>query len=159
MQVNHVTPDAIEQIVTTVWQEVLGLPIEACRPAPTSTTPDLSVCVHIAGGWNGAVLLWPTQEFAVRAASVLFAMSPTEVCHADVQDSMAELGNIVAGNLKSLLPGPSLLSLPTVTHGDQHEIFVRRTRLIAEQAFSCQEQPLRVLVLQAIDSPVVPGGL
>lgn len=160
MQANHVTPAAIEQIVTTVWQEVLGLPLEPCTPAPScSGTPDLSVCVHIAGAWNGAVLVWPNHQIALRAASLLFAISPSEVRHADIQDGMAELGNIVAGNLKSLLPGPSMLSLPTVTHGNQHEIFVRRTRLVADQAFLCEEQPLKVSVLQAIDSPVLPSGV
>ncbi len=160
MKDNHVTPEAIQQIVETVWSEVLGLALEPCDPPLYGDdTPDLSVCVHIAGAWNGVVLVWPHQQFATLAASLLFAIPQTEVSFADIQDGMAELGNIIAGNLKSLLPGPSILSLPTVTHGDQHEIFVRRTRLVAEQDFLCESLPLKVSVLQAIDAPLTHVGL
>ncbi|QCC78154.1 chemotaxis protein CheX [Nocardioides daphniae] len=51
-----------------------------------------------------------------------------EPSEADVVDAVGELVNMVGGNVKSLVPGPSQLSLPLVATGqfahgsDQHEI-------------------------------------
>lgn len=150
MHAQHVTADTISQIVASVWSQVLGLTISSGSRFPLDAdTPILSVTVHIAGAWNGAILLWPSDQFAVRAASILFDVPQTAVTQADVQDGMAELGNMVAGHLKSILPGPSALSLPTVTRGVQHEVFVRRTRVIAEQTVLCDGAPIKVLVLEA----------
>ena len=51
------------------------------------------------------------------------ALPPCCKCHAadvtevDQQDVASELVNMIGGNLKSLLPGPSFLSLPTIVSG------------------------------------------
>jgi len=146
-----VTPEAIKQIVDDVWDEVLGLTVtEAASPSTDIQHSDLCVCVHIAGEWNGAVLFWPSPKFAWQASATLFALPETEVTPADIQDGMSEIGNMLAGNLKALLPGPSALSLPTVTCGPQHEVLIRRTRLIAKLEFACGSEPLSVLVLEGV---------
>jgi len=150
MSDNLVTEDTLAQVVEAVWGQVLNLFPQPAAPETDEATPDLSVCVHITGGWNGAVLFWPSERFAQRASALLFAIPEADVTPADVQDAMAELGNIVAGNLKSILPGPSALSLPTVTHGHQHEIFVRRTRLVAKYTFACAGETLSIRVLEGI---------
>jgi chemotaxis protein CheX len=148
-----ITEETLAQIVESVCRAVLGLPIEPlATPALTDATPDLSACVHITGAWNGAVLFWPTDRFAVQTAATLLAIPESEVAVADVHDSMAELCNIIAGNLKSVLPGPSALSLPTVTRGINHEVFVRRTRSLARLAFFCASEPLSVQLLEGVVS-------
>ena len=47
----------------------------------------------------------------------MFGMEPDEVSADEVADAVGELTNMVGGNIKSLLPEPSLLSLPTVSRG------------------------------------------
>jgi len=42
---------------------------------------------------------------------------PDEAGPADVADAVGELVNMVGGNIKSLMPGPSVLSLPAVAAG------------------------------------------
>lgn len=153
MSESIVNEDTLSQVVEAVWDQVLELPVRPTAPPADESTPDLSVCVHITGGWNGAVLFWPSDRFAGRASARLFAIAETEVTPADVQDAMAELGNIVAGNLKSILPGPSALSLPTVTHGHQHEVFVRRTRLVAQYTFVCEDETLSIRLLEGLPAP------
>ena len=44
-------------------------------------------------------------------------MQPGEPAEADIADALGEIANVIGGNLKSTLPGPSLLSLPVVTTG------------------------------------------
>lgn len=139
----------LASIVGSVWGTVLDLAIEPL-PAGVDSAPDLSANVHIAGEWNGVVLFWPTERFARLAASRLFAIREEDVTPADVQDGMAELCNIVAGNVKALLPGPAALSLPTVTRGPEHEIFVRRTRPVAELVFESAGQSLAIRLLEGV---------
>lgn len=154
MQQNIVNESMLAEIVESVWQTVLELPIQAeVSPESEPVTPDLSVCVHIAGAWHGAVLFWPTDRFARRAAAILFAIPEESVEFSDIQDGMAELANMVAGNVKSVLPGPSALSLPTVTRGPEHEVFVRRTRLAAQLHFTSAGESLSIRLLEGLESP------
>jgi chemotaxis protein CheX len=151
MSISDVRAAQIGQIVESVWQQVLDLPIEGELPVDEAAqTPDISVCVHITGAWNGAVVLSLNERFATHAAARLFAIGDANVTWADIQDGMAELGHIIAGNLKSLLPGPSALSLPTVARGYQHQLSVRRTKVVADYSFTSGHQPLRVVVLEGM---------
>ena len=69
---------------------------------------------------------------------------------------VGELTNIVAGDVKALLPHPSALSLPTVAFGSDYEIAVVGTRQIASVTFTSETYPLVVSVSQRIDAN---GGL
>ncbi len=44
----------------------------------------------------------------------MFAMEPDEVSDAEIGDALGEMANIVGGNVKALMPEPSVLSLPQV---------------------------------------------
>ena len=56
-------------------------------------------------------------------------LAATEVTVADQQDVASELVNMIGGNLKSLLPGPSFLSLPTIVSGREFGLQVARCRI------------------------------
>jgi chemotaxis protein CheX len=71
------------------------------------------VTVHEA--WSGAVQLECSADFAAMAASRMFAATDG-VTQVELDDALGELTNMIGGNIKSLLPAPSHLSLPSVTH-------------------------------------------
>ena len=54
-----------------------------------------------------------SREIAGR----MFSIAPEEVKEDDIRDALSELANIIAGNVKALLPAPSHLSLPTYLGG------------------------------------------
>jgi chemotaxis protein CheX len=147
LQELSVNEEIIGQVMETICTTVLGLPTEQLEDRELAA-PAMSVAVHISGGWNGVVLFWPTESFANQAAAILFAMPLENVTPADAQDCMAELGNMLAGNLKSLLPGPSSLSLPTVTCGTNHQIMIRRAALNAEYRFCCAGESMLVQLFE-----------
>jgi chemotaxis protein CheX len=47
-------------------------------------------------------------------AATMFDTQPEVVTDAEVVDALGELTNMIGGNIKSLLPAPSQLSLPMV---------------------------------------------
>jgi chemotaxis protein CheX len=51
---------------------------------------------------------------ARNAAGALLGIDLGDVTGEDVTDALGELANIIGGNVKSLMPDPSALSLPVV---------------------------------------------
>ena len=104
-------PD-IHGIATSVWADMLGLPLEA---GEAGAAPErICAWVGISGAWSGTVTVELAAPLARRVAAALFGMSPEEVTDTEVTDAVGEVVNILGGNLKALLPGPSALSLPSV---------------------------------------------
>ena len=69
--------------------------------------------IRIVGEWSGVITLEMSSEAARTAARLMLQsedVEPTEVA-----DAVGELVNIIGGNVKSLLPARSRLSLPQVT--------------------------------------------
>lgn len=110
-----VSSDDIIAITRDVWASFLDLELTAVpAEAAVLTGPVLAAVVRISGAWEGSVQLLCTQEHAAAAAAGMFARRVGEVSGDEVCDALGELANIVSGNLKSLLPAPSVLSIPCV---------------------------------------------
>ena len=108
--------DDIIAITQQVWSSFLDLELTA-RPPGTAelATPALSATLRISGAWQGAVVLECTADHAAAAAAVMFSTAPGSASQEQARDALGELANVVAGNIKSLLPAPSALSMPSVT--------------------------------------------
>jgi chemotaxis protein CheX len=140
-------PDAVAQYTADVWGAVLGMEAwPADRPPPAAGRPTLTGCVHIAGGWQGVVMLVCPADLADRAAAAVFAVPPADLAPDLVHDAVGELTNMIGGNLKALLPPPAFLSLPTVTRGTDYTVHVPGTRTVIEQAFDCEGRSFLVAV-------------
>lgn len=104
-------------IAQDIWASFLDLPLE---PVPADTV-DVSAksmvggVVHVQDAWVGAVQLECSADFAAMAAARMFAADGS-VTQPDLDDALGELTNMIGGNIKSLLPAPSVLSLPVVRH-------------------------------------------
>jgi hypothetical protein len=77
----------------------------------------VSTQATLTGAWNGTVNLQVPVQLAASFASALFGIPSSDITAAERADVVAELCNVVAGNLKGLIRGPSALSLPTINDG------------------------------------------
>ena len=103
----------VQAIADDVWTSLVGdgevlvpLPV----PAPEVT---VSAWVQIHGPWRGAVVVTcdePTAEALTEC--LLRARPPAVIEPEDVADALGELANVLGGNVKAALPGPSTLGLP-----------------------------------------------
>lgn len=105
----------IESIAQDAWTALVGedevlVPIPADLP-----TEVVSSWVDVVGPWNGSVVLTTGRQTAEELTRLLLRDQAPEVLEdEDVADALGELANVVGGNVKAALPGPSKLGLPEV---------------------------------------------
>ncbi|NJK89932.1 MAG: chemotaxis protein CheX [Myxococcales bacterium] len=107
----NIERDDIEAIVSSVWESVLEMPL---TPTERDGTYQRAASVDIMGLWNGSVMVEIEREMLRRAAGAMFEVDLKGVTEFQMTDALAEITNIVGGNVKCLLEHPTKLSLPSV---------------------------------------------
>ena len=138
--------DAIREITASIWETLFPLPLERGEPGIEVPEPTVTGCVTIEGAWSGAVMLVCDRELASTLAGELF--QSTEPQPAEVRDTVGELTNMLAGNIKALLPEPSRISLPAVAVGGDYDLSVVGTTELLTVPFRCDGRALSVTVHQ-----------
>lgn len=143
--------DQIFQLSALIWEAVLGITIEPDTGGAASRQRATAACVQLTGAWNGAILLDCPGEVARAAASIMFGTTPEGATLSEVQDAVAELSNMLGGNIKALLPETCYLSLPAVVEGGDYSARVPGSRLVERVSFLSGGQPVSVCVLEKVD--------
>ena len=149
---------AITEIVNMVCTTVLGLdavPSEGFTRQRNERT--MVGCVQITGTWSGAVLVECRPEFAAAAARIIFSSEETPTLEEE-RDALGELTNMIAGNLKALLPSPSFLALPTISDGVDGVLAVLGSRVVERFDLTVAGHGLTVVVVMRHLSLPVPGA-
>ena len=105
-------------VIEEVWSTFLGdgAPIfPGAHPVPADAW---YAAITVTGEWEAMMLIAMPKALADRIATTMLGLPAEDpVALEDVTDALGELVNIVGGNVKSLMPGPSTLSLPLVAQG------------------------------------------
>lgn len=109
--------DLIDDVAQQVWSQFLGIPITAI-PMPQGQS-ECAAVISIEGHWNGAVIVACSRRLARQAAATMLSLPAAEIDEACWRDTLNEVANIIGGNIKALLPGPSRLGLPEPCDGWQ----------------------------------------
>ena len=136
----------IDATVTSIWSAMIDLPLEAVDPAADQPTAAITAVVVLDGDFEGAVKVSCGVQLADRIASMMFAAdAPTPD---DVRDALGEMANMIAGNLKTVLSGPSHMGLPIVTMGSDYVVSIPRARLVGLAAYVSEGDYLHVSLAQ-----------
>ncbi len=110
-----------------VFATMLNLPLEAgqpsCESTQSNTVDGIIALVGLAGSWVGSGRVSCSASFACKISGALLA-SEYDAVNEDVLDAMAEVTNMIIGNVKSALEeelGPMGLSIPTVIFGRNYQ--------------------------------------
>ncbi|GAA1957775.1 hypothetical protein GCM10009798_16530 [Nocardioides panacihumi] len=112
----------VQAIVEQVWSSFLGEE-EPLLPRPAAggqfaADEAWSAAVSISGGWDATVTVELSGPVALSLTRTMLGLDDADATEdGDVADAVGELVNMVGGNVKSLMPGPSVLSLPAVAAG------------------------------------------
>jgi chemotaxis protein CheX len=146
-------PDLAEIVEGTITL-MLGLdpgePASGEQPARC----EIGASVQLAGEWHGAVVVSCDLPFGRRAAAAMFASEPDALSESDVTDALGELANMIAGNVKPLLPGAATISLPTVVRGADVQLGVVGARAIVGIVYRGTDSELAVRIFER----TVSGG-
>ena len=107
--------ETVRSIVQEAWSALIGED-ELLVPLPGGLPENaVSSWVHITGPWNGIVVLTCGRSTAEQLSrELLKEHAPPVIEDEDIEDALGELANVVGGNVKAVLPGPSALGLPEV---------------------------------------------
>lgn len=119
--------DMVVKATTEVFGTMLNLPLDTAEahlePVHPATYDGVVALIGVAGPWTGTGRISCSPEFACAMAGALL-MSEFESVDEDVMDAVAEVANMVVGNVKTLLEervGPLGLSIPTVIFGRSYK--------------------------------------
>ncbi len=143
-----------DEEILTITQSVLNQMVEldAILDASDKQVADgqrMTGCVQISGAWQGAVLIQTSVNFVREAAVNMLQIKHDDVTPTDLQDVLAEITNMIGGNIKSQVPGPSYLSIPSVTAGQDFQFHLRSTHVISETPMVSADEPLHVLMCES----------
>ena len=134
----------------SVFATMLHVP---AAPQPTrSETGDpapiegVIAMVGIAGNWTGMGQIYCSPEFACNLAGALL-MSEYASVDGDVLDAVAEVANMIIGNIKTGLEellGPLALGVPTVIYGRNYQARTGNVHDWTVVPFRCGEHTMEV---------------
>ncbi|MDP5181021.1 chemotaxis protein CheX [Blastococcus sp. BMG 814] len=143
----------VESIAAEAWVALVGED-EVLVPLPGDLPADiLSSWVDVVGPWTGSVVLTTGRATAEELSRALLREHAPEVLDdEDVADAFGELANVVGGNVKAALPGPSALSLPQVGNAP----LVRNQADVCRLDVLWRGEPVAISVQGAL--PPLPGS-
>jgi len=150
--------EAIRAATEEVFATMLGAAIDFNENAKADPDGGLMALVGLTGDWSGAGTLSCSPALGNRAAAAMFMSEPAadpSAINDEVLDAVAELTNMVVGNIKNTLEqrlGPMAISIPSVIYGRNFHFRSLTGKVIASLAFSWDSEPLEVKVVLAPSS-------
>ncbi len=142
--------DDILCIVQNVLSTMANTDVETCPITEVDRNSlKLAGCVQISGEWQGAIVLRTSERFVRNAAAQMLQTQADELIESDLQDVLAEITNMIGGNIKSQMPGPSFLSIPSVTSGQSFEFQLNGARVLSQTHVCCGDEQLNVLIWES----------
>jgi chemotaxis protein CheX len=112
------------EVVSSVFLTMLEMDVTAMDSSESDVHFPIVGTIHFLGGWKGVVLMEFEEDLAFTIAAHLMKMNKPTRIDGDVQDAVGELVNMVAGNLKVIMPENTHMSMPSVVQGDDFEVNV-----------------------------------
>lgn len=140
-------PTELVQIVQSVFETMLRLEVGEGGLPWFPQGDRLTAAVHLAGDWNGAVLLEVDRAFASRLAARFLPVNAQAMADDVVRDVLGELANMIGGNLKCVLTSGICLSMPSVVDGSDYSVRVCGAQIRERLSFECAEGPFWVTIL------------
>ena len=152
---HEISGQEIFSAVTTSTREVFGtmlghdIQVGEAReePAETSTFDGVVALVGVAGLWTGSGRISCSSRLACSLAGIML-MSSYDAVNEEVLDAVAEVANMIVGNVKTFfedrLSAPLGLSIPTVVFGRNYQTRFAGVPAWTVVPFKFQGEPLEV---------------
>ena len=131
----------ITNLVSKCWQDTTGLSIESANLNELTNGNELYIAsVVFTGEGQGSMTIAMGKALAKIIASKMFASAIDSVSLDDIKDSIGELANVLAGNIKTDFFGRSELSRPLVMQGSNALLSVLKIDVIFEEIFLSEDK-------------------
>jgi chemotaxis protein CheX len=122
--------------------EVLDTPWEPHAEVVTSA-------IYFTDPWQGALFVECVAPLAFAFTARLMAVETPKSVDEDVCDAMGELANMIAGNLKALMPASVGISIPSIVRGQDYTVRLRGGKVLSKTAFETEFGGFRLTLIGA----------
>jgi chemotaxis protein CheX len=135
-------------IVGEVWDSFMLGEVEPQPEAPHVPGLVTSANVCLSGTWTGVLMVECDPSVALKLSSALLGLDDGTASESDIADTLGEIANVIGGNLKNVLPTPTVMSLPVVARS-MSPSRVKDAVEVCSVAFRWEDASLRVIVWSA----------
>jgi len=152
----QITAESVENASSQFWEQMLGMSLTRVLKGTVSDSAldrrhVLGSC-ELTGVWNGRIEVRISMGLALHATAAMLMQSPGQVQPEDMLDAAREIANMIAGTIKSALPRPCAMSVPSAEIADRQvgsptraagllSVFFRHSEGTF-QVSVCEESPL-----------------
>lgn len=142
--------NTVQELIDKCWFDTTGLQIESTNLGDLANPEDLFIASVIFSGDNqGSLTVAMGEELAKQLASKMFDSTIESVNLDDIRDSIGELANVLAGNIKTDFFGSCSMAKPVVMRGSDAMISVFKIDAIFQRTFvSAEDEQLLIQVCQ-----------
>jgi hypothetical protein len=151
-----VTEEGIQKANAQFWEQMLAMqltPIEtiaASAPAIRCIgTRHVAASCSLSGIWRGRIEVRLSRGLALTATAAMLMQPEDRVEDADTLDAAREIANMIAGTLKSALPRPCSMSVPSAGIENDDYCVMPRTEDSVTVFFAHDSGELMVRVCEA----------
>jgi len=138
----------VRSVVRSVWSTQLGLEIGDADGAARPAGDTMTAAIHINGDFRGGIRLHCSRVLLRRVTAIMFDLPEAELDDDDERDVIGELTNVVAGNIKAMIPGDNSISLPTIVDGSDYRVSTVDVRSSDSYSFSLDGETFTVTVIE-----------
>jgi chemotaxis protein CheX len=138
----------IREIVSDLFRAMLQMEVDLALHSESNHASVVTATIDFVGPWKGILELRCSREQAHCFAERFLQMSLTAY-DAEVHDTVGELANIIAGNLKQVLPERVSLGTPKVIFGPAVEVQMPKGKLMGSHCFASDAGLFTVTLLKA----------
>ncbi|MFT7676748.1 MAG: chemotaxis protein CheX [Planctomycetota bacterium] len=114
----HDLEEGLAEVIEVVWEKMLGLQSERTGPPVGSASGSRLIARVQWKGVGGALAIECPDALLREAAAALFSLEADAATEEDLQDTIGELINVIAGNARGLFENDPGFSLPDVDRSD-----------------------------------------
>jgi chemotaxis protein CheX len=138
----------VAEVASEVFRTMLELELLPKAEEVHESLSGLTATVQFLGELRGSVLIHCQEAQAIAFASRMLG-EPLNHVNDDVRDVLAELANVVGGNLKSIFSPRGILSLPLVAEGENYVLHLSDASSSTTVGFDCEDGPFYITFTQA----------
>jgi chemotaxis protein CheX len=135
-------------IVGEVWDSFMLGEVDAVLDAEHVPGLVTSANVCLSGTWTGVLMVECDPAVALKLSCALLGLDDGAASEGDIADTLGEIANVIGGNLKNVLPTPTVMSLPVVARS-MSPSRVKDAVEVCSVAFSWDDSSIRVIVWSA----------
>jgi CheY-specific phosphatase CheX len=140
----------INETVRDLFETMLGTQAQPCEESlPQSQDDSITAIIAFAGSWRGDLLLECRRNQAFIFTQRFLQIEDLDPQSEDVTSTVAEMSNIIAGNLKVVLPAGVNMGTPSVVEGKSYDIRIYGGKVINESYFITDAGHFAIRLIEA----------